>query len=239
MRLLVSNLQSLAVEKPHLVIVGSIPDAILSTQEPWCDAEATDKLFSWQTTTQPHGLNVTLLRCRVSFWGDLAGDLVRCLRDICGPSLDCVIYIGKLGALAKEHIPNRTLATGTKSYINGRFIEWKNPISENLIQGVATGLHYTSGSVLDEDKAWFEKMKDEFHWVEPEIGNMALAAEEKGVRFGFLHIVSNNLAGGFEFDLGNEREGVVVCDRSGLNGWIERILKGVIGELDGKRGKTM
>ena len=41
--------------------------------------------------------------------------------------------------------------------------------------------------------------------VDPEIGSMALAAEQSGVHFGYLHLVSNNLVHPFASDLANER----------------------------------
>ncbi|TGO70029.1 hypothetical protein BOTNAR_0004g00140 [Botryotinia narcissicola] len=231
-----SNLRGLAGENTNLVLVGSIPREILRSTEPWNDEEDADELFSWQTVTKTNGFTVTILKCRASFWGDLAGDLVRCLREICGVSLQRVIYVGKLGALAREHTPNRTLATGSKSFVNGEFVEWENPIGEEILGEVARGVHYTSASVLDEDHAWFEKVRREFCWVDPEIGHMAVAARERGVRFGFLHMVSNNLAGGFEFDLANERERVVVDDRVLMNKWIEKILNDFVEDLDEKFG---
>ncbi|KAB8301260.1 hypothetical protein EYC80_003146 [Monilinia laxa] len=229
-----SNLQALANDTPNLIILGSIPQKILASFVPWHDAEASTELFAWQTTTQPHGLKVSILKCRASFWGDLAGNLVRCLGDICGSSLRCVIYVGKLGALSKEHEPNLSLVTGEKSFVQGGFVEWENPIPELFLEGVRKGVHYTSGSVLDEDNGWLERFRGRFDWVEPEIGHMAVAAREKGLRFGYLHLVSNNLEGGFEFDLGNEREGAVVSNRVLMNKWIERILKDFIGDLDEK-----
>ncbi|TGO55952.1 hypothetical protein BCON_0084g00200 [Botryotinia convoluta] len=229
-----SNLRGLAGDKTNLVIVGSIQRDIMRSTEPWKDEEDKDELFSWQTITKANGFKVTILKCRTSFWGDLAGDLVRYLKEICGVTLQCVIYVGKLGALAQEHTPNRTLATGSKSFVNGEFIEWENPMTEEILGKVARGVHYTSASVLDEDHAWFEKARKEFCWVDPEIGHMAVAAREKGVRFGFLHVVSNNLAGKFEFDLANERERVVVDDRVVMNKWIERILNDFVEDLDGK-----
>ncbi|KAF7943030.1 hypothetical protein EAE96_010975 [Botrytis aclada] len=232
-----SNLRGLAGDKTNLVLVGSIPRDMMSSSEPWQDEEDENELFSWQTVTKPNGFKVTILQCRTSFWGDLAGDLVRCLTDICGPSLQCVIYVGKLGALAHQHTPNRTLATGEKSFVNGAFVEWENPIGEQILgKDVARGVHYTSASVLDEDHAWFEEKRREFCWVDPEIGHMALAAGEKGVGFGFLHVVSNNLAGKFEFDLANERERVVVDHRVVMNRWIGRVLDEFVEGLDGKLG---
>ncbi|THV53449.1 hypothetical protein BGAL_0050g00160 [Botrytis galanthina] len=211
-----SNLRSLAGENTNLILVGSIPREILRSTEPWKEEEDSDELFSWQTVTKANGFTVTILKCRTSFWGDLAGDLVRCLREICGVSL--------------------TVATGSQSFVNGELVEWENPIGEEILGMVARGVHYTSASVLDEDHAWLEKVRRDFCWVDPEIGHMALAARERGVRFGFLHVVSNNLAGGFEFDLANERERVVVDDRVLMNEWIERILNDFVEDLDKKFG---
>ncbi|CAD6447036.1 995605b9-6fd9-4cf6-b619-dafd23f9e2d5-CDS [Sclerotinia trifoliorum] len=230
-----SNLRGLATEKTNLVIVGSFPEDILSLSEPWSGRENTDELFAWQTSTRENGFKATILKCRVCFWGDLAGQLVRCLKEICGASLQCVIYVGKLGTLAEEHMPNLTLATGSSSYVRGEFIEWENPISEEILgKEVQRGVHFTSASVLDEDQVWFEKFRERFCWVEPEIGHMAFAAMEMMIRFGYLHIVSNNLAGKFEYDLGNEREVVVLRNRDLMNEWIGRILNDFVEDLDRK-----
>ncbi|QSZ33701.1 hypothetical protein DSL72_005272 [Monilinia vaccinii-corymbosi] len=233
---LASNLRGLATDAPNLIIVGSIPSSTLLSHAPWHDAHTPHELFAWQTTTQPHGLKVAILHCRASFWGDLAGDLVQCLRDICGARLQCVIYVGKLGALSRAHAPNLSLATGQRSWVDGAWVDWANPIPDRFLRGVARGVHYTSASVLDEDARWLARNRAEFDWVDPEIGHMAVAGREAGVRFGYLHLVSNALEGGFEFDLGNEREGVVVQNRLRMNGWIERILKEFIADLDGKFG---
>ncbi|APA06162.1 hypothetical protein SS1G_01375 [Sclerotinia sclerotiorum 1980 UF-70] len=230
-----SNLKGLETEKTNLVILGSFTEDILSSDVPWSGRETTDELFAWQTSTRANGFKATILKCRVCFWGDLAGQLVKCLKEICGVSLQCVIYVGKLGTLAEEHMPNLTLATGSSSYVRGDFVKWDNPISEEILgKEVQRGVHFTSASVLDEDQLWLEKFRGRFSWVEPEIGHMAVAARELEIRFGYLHIVSNNLAGKFEYDLGNEREVVVLSNRVLMNKWIGKILNYYIEELDGK-----
>ena len=51
----------------------------------------------------------------------------------------------------------------------------------------------TSPSVLLEDRTWLAGQAGN-RFVDPEIGHMGQAARAAGIEFGFLHIISNNLA---------------------------------------------
>ena len=53
---------------------------------------------------------------------------------------------------------------------------------------------------------------------------MAQASLEGGTRFGYLHIVSDNLARRFKYDLSNERVQEVLEDRVRLVDEVQRIL---------------
>ncbi|KAI4252416.1 MAG: hypothetical protein L6R42_007975, partial [Xanthoria sp. 1 TBL-2021] len=64
------------------------------------------------------------------------------------------------------------------------------------------------------------------------IGHMAQASVEGGTEFGYLHIISDNLARKYAFDLSNERLRDVVGDRKKLVGQIEEILSGFFDEWE-------
>jgi len=185
-----------------------------------------DTLFGWQIVTVPaSNRKLALLGCRVSFWGDISGHIVRLLKTL--NKAQEVIYVGKLGSLDPAHIPNTLIATGSSSYlIGGKTIQWQNvlqPFVEDSPR-VVYGEHYTLPSVLDETKVWFEEKRAKYTFVDPEIGHMASAAVENGMRFGYLHVISDNLAREYEFDLSNERKKGALDARKETVREIQRIL---------------
>ena len=91
-------------------------------------------------------------------------------------------------------------------------------------------------SVLDETKEWLASAEKEYDFVDPEIGQMAKAAEEGGAEYGYLHIVSDNLAKKYERDLSNERCGDVVRGRKSLMGEIQDVLGAFFDEWAPKTG---
>ena len=141
--------------------------------------------------------------------------------------LKCIFYLGKLGTLCPEHIPNQTLATGGQSLISSRSltVTWSNPLTPYLHHAPSSrvGIHYSMPSVLDETKEWLASAEKEYDFVDPEIGQMAKAAEEGRAEYGYLHIVSDNLVK-YERDLSNERCGDMVRGRKRLMGEIQDIL---------------
>ena len=201
----------------------------------------TSEIFAWQKFTSRKGYRIAFLGCRVSFWGDVAGNLVRALQRL--NSAQCILYVGKLGSLRSEHAPNRWLATGCQSVVNGELVSWDNPLEKQLQRlkeeeqqvtsgklgseqavNIAHGVHYTLGSVLDETKAWLTAVEKRYDFVDPEIGHMARASVEGGTDFGYLHIVSDNLARKYLYDLSNERLRNVLADRKIMVSNIELIL---------------
>ncbi len=86
-----------------IVVVGYVYGLKRWTRGPW-EGSSSDKLFSWKTTTSKRGYRIAILGCRVSFWGDVAGNMVRALQMLNGAR--CVLYVGKLGSLRAEHVPN-------------------------------------------------------------------------------------------------------------------------------------
>ena len=58
---------------------------------------------------------VAFLGCRFSFWGSVAGDLVRVVAKHTGAKQ--VLYFGKLGTARPLVQPNRFFATGDSSWV--------------------------------------------------------------------------------------------------------------------------
>jgi len=185
-----------------------------------------DELFGWQIAAIPgSGRKVAFLGCRVSFWGDISGHIVRLLKTL--NKAEEVIYVGKLGSLDPAHIPNMFIATGSSSQLVGSgTIRWQNALQPFVEDSprVVYGEHYTLPSVLDETKEWFEEKRAKYNFVDPEIGHMASAAIGSGMKFGYLHVISDNLARKYEFDLSNERKKGAMEARTETVREIQRIL---------------
>jgi hypothetical protein len=149
------------------------------------------------------GRDITFLGCEFCVWGDIAGRLVTYLAEEKG--VKEFVYIGKLGTLNPDYEPNSFLATGNTSFVDGRKVVW-----EDIFQGVndevvKRGVHFTSPSPLLETKGWLDAHRA-YDYVDPEIGHMGRAAVEASIRYGYMHVMSNNLSKVYEEDLSNERE---------------------------------
>ena len=187
-----------------IVIVGYVDGLERWTQGPWNFDDDGD-LFAWKKMRTRQGYQVAFLGCRICFWGDIGGNLVRALKTL--NEGKCVIYVGKLGSLFCEDVPNHQLAIGCRSFVDEQVIKWSSPLEDFLkhAPSVTRGNHYSMPSVLDETKEWLDSVKNRCDFVAPEIGHMAKASVEEGMQFGYLHIVSDNLAKKYEHDLSNER----------------------------------
>ena len=97
--------------------------------------------------------------------------------------------------------------------MDGEMVSWKNPLEPYLhhAPSVVTGVHCSLGSVLEETKKWLSSMEKSVDFVDPEIGRMAKASLDEGLQFGYLHIISDNLAQKYDRDLSNERN-MDVCE---------------------------
>ena len=100
-----------------------------------------------------------------------------------------IIYAGKLGSLSSSDIPNATIATGDSSYVDGSLITWNNIFKKSPL--TVEGAHYTLPSVLDETAKWYNESKDKYRFVDPEIGWAAKAANDFGLAFSYLHLVTD------------------------------------------------
>lgn len=178
---------------------------------------AGDDCFAW-TVRHFNGFSVAFVGFRPSFWGDIAGEVVHYLAAQCG--VREVLYFGKLGSVRKGVKPNMWLATGGLSYVRGQVVQWDNVLENSVARraqgNVVIGDHMTLGSVLHETKDWLGKLPSSVKFVDPEVGMMAQAAVQNGIRFGYLHIISDNVAEKHEEDLSNERMQSVLTRRSEL-----------------------
>lgn len=165
---------------------------------------------------------VTFIGCKHSIWGDISGRVIKFLVDHLG--VKKVIYIGKLGVMNKGVVPNKYLATGNSSYVEGKLIEWNNLFERLSDEILKKGLHYTSPSLILETKDWLRE-NNNFDFVDPEIGHMAKASIESGIEFSYLHIISNNLSRVESENLSNERLKSIVDKRKQLLFKIRELLK--------------
>jgi len=155
-----------------------------------------------------------LIGCKHTYWGEIAGRITELLAS---KGIEIVIYSGKLGTLDPDYVPNQCLATGSRSNLpNGTIISWDNLFERLDDTLIKIGDHITVPSVLQETSIWKQQVAEGIKFVDPEIGHMAVAAAKSGIRFSYLHVVSDNLAKKFDFDLSNERHQQVLNDRKKL-----------------------
>lgn len=182
----------------------------------------------WQWTFKSFGdRKIAFLGFRPAFWGCISGEVVHYLATQF--RVKSVIYLGKLGVLTKGVEPNRWLATGGKSLVHGRMVEWDNvlhsSISRKAGKQVIVADHATLGSVLHETKEWHAKLVDSISFVDPEIGMMAQAAVRSGIRYGYLHIITDNLGQKYDEDLSNERIKSVLDGRKRLQEIVQDVIE--------------
>lgn len=155
-----------------------------------------------------------LLGCKHTYWGEIAGRIIVFLSML---GVKRVIYSGKLGTLDSQCIPNESIATGNMSRLpNGELVIWDNLFESYTSPLINKGAHITVPSVLQETKWWVEQTKNEFMFVDPEIGHMAYAAQQNNIQYSYLHIVSDNLSRKYSYDLSNERKIEVISKRCEL-----------------------
>lgn len=169
------------------------------------------------------GATVLYLGFMHSIWGEVAGRVVKHLALL---GAQRVLYIGKVGTLVSHWRPNMFLATGTGSLVGSEYVTWDNFFDENILlrENVIRGKHVTSASTLLETREWLAAHRP-YSFVDPEIGRMGAAAREAGITFGYLHIVSNNLARAYRADLSNERAKNVLSARARLLDEVSEILQ--------------
>ncbi|KAK7943864.1 uncharacterized protein PG986_012977 [Apiospora aurea] len=165
----------------------------------------------WQWIVKSFGeRRVAFLGFRPAFWGDISGEVVHTLASRFG--INEVLYLGKLGALQPKVAPNMWLATGESVKRRGN-------------GAVIVGTHVTLGSVLHETKSWHAQLVGEVDFVDPEIGMMAQAAVRSGVRYGYLHMITDNLGRKYDEDLSNERKESVLQHRARLHQVVQDVVE--------------
>lgn len=155
-----------------------------------------------------------LLGCKHTYWGEIAGRIVKFLSEL---GVKRVIYSGKLGTLNPSFVPNEVIATGNTSLLpNGELVTWENFFETVSNDNIRFGRHVTLPSVLQETTQWVNNTKQEYSFVDPEIGHMAYAAQIAKIKFSYLHVASDNLSNKYSFDLSNERKNTVIEKRKEL-----------------------
>lgn len=190
--------------------------------------------YAWQRT-EIAGRRVVYLGFLHSIWGDVAGRVVARLAEL---GAGDVVYIGKVGSLTPGIEPNTWLATGNTSLLRGSLVSWDDFFGDFAAAqgGVQSGLHVSSSSILLEDRDWLAQHSPSYAFVDPEIGPMGAAAYAAGIRFGYLHVVSNNLTAHYPADLSNERHNSVLRRRAVL---IDRIRTIITRRLTGCSTHTL
>ncbi|GAA3251090.1 hypothetical protein ACFO1B_43780 [Dactylosporangium siamense] len=178
--------------------------------------------YAW-CRTAVEGRPVLYLGYLHSIWGDVAGRVVSRLAALGARQ---VVYVGKVGSLDPAIAPNTSLATGNHSILHNQHVTWHDYFGGLAVAqgGVVTGTHVSSPSILLEGQDWLRTQQGR-SFVDPEIGHMGRAAADACIAFGYLHVVSNNLARTYAADLSNERIGTVVERRARLLDRIDSILR--------------
>ncbi|MFH1933541.1 MAG: hypothetical protein ABIN18_18380 [Pseudomonadota bacterium] len=199
------------------IIIGKIEHSlqVVGTRS-WSESAG----YIWATNND---MRASLLGCKFSFWGDICGVLTKLLYK---RGVRRMLFLGKLGSLRGKHEPNSTLTTGDTTVLQGRQVKWKNDLEKHVRASdkVITGRHITVPSVIHETKKWLRHHSD-YDFVDPEIGHMARAASKSGMKFAYLHIVSDNLARKYDEDLSNERIANVLRKREVIQERINKICR--------------
>lgn len=202
-----------------VLVVGYVEGLFVGESMLWqCELGFGIRLVEFGTKS------IGLLGCEFSFWGDIAGALIR---GLAARNVSYIIYVGKAGAVSRLHLPNLTIATGSVSSIEGETVEWNSRIqaamqSERVFIGQR---HATLPSPMDETIAWYEDALDKVDLLEAEIGHMAQAARLTGIEFDYLHIISDNLGNNKIVGLYEERGAEVLDARRECLIIIEDIIK--------------
>lgn len=170
--------------------------------------------FIWKIGTI-NDKKVLLLGCKFSIWGSTGYDFVRFLSN--NIQFSTFIYVGKLGSLSHNIKPNEFIATGEQSQLKDTIVKWNNIFKQFDDKLVIIGNHITCPSVLDETKKQINIYKEKGNFIDPEIGNMALACKEYGKQFSYLHVISDNVVNHDNLEnLSDERKSIIIEKRKFL-----------------------
>jgi hypothetical protein len=231
--LLGSNLPRLG--PADAVIFGECSNLLSFANEDWPIPEGSERdLFVWQKLQTVKGKTVALLGCKESVWGETSGFIVRVLKR--ESNTKCVLYLGKAGALKDGLQPNQWIATGEESMIGTQNVSWNSALRNfvGLSSKVIAGKQVTVPSPLCETWDWLHDWQKTCMWVDCETGHVAQAANEVGIEFGYLSVVSDNLPSHYGTDLSNEDTQAVEFQRKVLCRDIDVILRSFLEKWDGK-----
>lgn len=189
----------------------------------------------WQQFQSRKGKTVAPLGWKESIWGETSGCILRILQR--ASAVKFVLYMSKTGALCADYRLNEWITTGEESVLGTELISWSSvlPDSLNISNKVATGKQVTDPSPLCETREWLREWRKTCAWVDCETGHMAKAANELGLEFGYLQIVSDNLSNQYEYGLSNENTEDLSSQRAVLYQDIVLILESFIASWDGPR----
>ncbi|KAK5659904.1 hypothetical protein OQA88_13368 [Cercophora sp. LCS_1] len=218
--------------KVDVVVVGYVFQLSGLVGDDWETGieDGKEKLFAWQKRTLPSGSTIAFLECMASLWGDASRELVRSLKELNGAR--CVIYVGKAGSLRLGDPPNALLVTGSNSYLGSELTSWDNVLNPaaSEAEGVLRGDIVTVMSPLLESAAWLAEWQPKCDWVDCEVGHMALASREQNTGFGYLLLISNNVARYGRETLANEDSAHIQRRREVLFRRVEDVLRRFLDE---------
>jgi len=213
MAILETNIADL--KYPETVILGTVEQLQSITNTEWIG----DGPFKMSRSK-----NIAFVGCEFSFWGDISKYVAK---NIIQKGANKILYVGKLGTMNPEIEPNVSLASGNISTIEGNELAWNSFLSfdENEIDNLYIGSHITLASVMQETNSWLIKNK-QYDFVDPEIGQMAKGTISAKGSFGYLHIISDNLAKKYDEDLSNERKKEIKEKRTKANAVVIELING-------------
>lgn len=185
--------------KADFVVYGNVDKLEITNEKKW------NKIgdMSYQIIER-NNKKMLFLGCEYSVWGNATETFLEVIKE----QTDCkaFIYIGKVGTMIEGLVPNENIAVCSSSLVDGEIIELSDifNLADNKI--FITGKHYTLSSVLLETKDLILSIKNEYHFIDPEIGYFASSAKKLGISFSNLHIISDNVCDVHAENLSNERK---------------------------------
>jgi hypothetical protein len=193
----------------HSTVIMGYVEPVRAGSSDWSSWEGSG---TFQVSHHGNG-GVSLLGCKHSYWGDIAGVLLWKLSRL---GVRKLLYVGKLGSLRDDLMPNETLVTGATSLIGGAVVDWSGSDLGRELTDVQRVRHVHLPSTMLETRAWAVKARTVADVVDPEIGHLGRSALTCGVSFGYLHLVTDNLLEVTGVGLHNERAADVRTKREVL-----------------------
>lgn len=209
-----------------MVVFGYVENVSQHSSDEWeTGTSQPDQLFAWQKETLSDGRIISYLGCMISIWGDIAGSLIKVLKQV--NKVRHIIHLGKAGSLRRQTSeleprpirPNQVLVTGSSSCMDLKVIKWDSTFENVAMQRnkqkvmVLDGENVTVFSPLIENGLWFDRWDGRADWVDCEAFHAATACREESITFGYLHIISDTLARYDPENLSSERGSLALHHR--------------------------